>query len=153
VKRQLPGSRGGINGTVTDRSEPDTSLTKYFDQIDQVPKASTQPIQPPDQQGVPRLQRLKALLQTRSGCLRTADLIREQIRFGDARLFQSVELKLEFLTIGADAGIADQPGFAVFAHVSQYMSGTSKRAHEKRDGFLMLESSANPPRRMQTEGA
>src|SRR5207249_4619376 len=72
VEDQLP--VGGCRvDRLADGLEAYATLAQGFDHVDQMPNRTTQPVEPPNQQGVARLQHLKALLQAGPRSLRAAD--------------------------------------------------------------------------------
>ncbi len=52
VKDKFAAGRGGVDSVIADRLETDPTLAEVFDQIDQVPQAAAQPVEPPNRQVV-----------------------------------------------------------------------------------------------------
>src|SRR5262245_41020788 len=108
MEHEFAGCRGRVDDAVTYRLESHPALPQALDQINQVSQRASQAIQTPHQQSVARPQSLKTPFQAGPCCLRAASLVGVYVGFGGPGVFQRVELQLKFLSIGADASVADQ---------------------------------------------
>ena len=87
------------------RSKADLARVKPIDRFDQVLQTSTQPVQAPHHQRVPRPQIVKAGIELRAMLQRArADVAKHPLA---ARRLKRVELQIEILLIGRHAGVTD----------------------------------------------
>jgi hypothetical protein len=85
------------------------SIIEILDHLDQMPKVSTDPVKPPDDEGVPF-----AKLHERPLQLRALHRVRYvDIELVDARLVQGLFLEVEAFAGRRDAGVSDELGQSV----------------------------------------
>lgn len=108
VKHERAAGGGGIDGFGQGR-ELDTAFAEVSDQVDKPTEGAAQAIEPPYDQRVAWLEPKERVVQTRAGEAGSGDtLIRINV-FATCAL-ECIELKVEVLFAGGDAGISDFHG-------------------------------------------
>ena len=108
VEDQLTRSARGVDHSVADRSEPDSTFTKLFDELHQVRHRSAQAVESPNEQRVPAFKNRQASVQSRAARLRSGDLVREDEAPFDAVRDERIDLKREILVVCANSRVSYQ---------------------------------------------
>ena len=112
VEHEFPGCRSGVDDAVLEGPEADPLAQQILHQAHQVWHRAPEPVQSPDDQGIPRLQRGDARIQPWTAAAHSRRLVPKDASVITPRLFQGVELQLQILPASAHASVADQPSHA-----------------------------------------
>jgi len=101
-----PTGRGSGIDLVSEGAEPEPGVLELVGERNQIFYASPQPVEFPDDEGVPVAEMFERLVQAGAGGFRAADGVGEDLLA--AGVGQGVELQVEVLVACGDSGVADE---------------------------------------------
>lgn len=141
---QFAARGGGVNRAVADRPESNSAFTQFVDQLHKVLHRTSQAIEAPDDERISLAEGIEAFPQTRAICFGARLLVREDILLGYAVAKECVNLQVEFLLAGADAGIPQLSAVHSLADSPMVLMWLWARSDTESDATCSTGGGQNP---------